>query len=119
MVEDSAFGLFDPKKIADDPAHDWEHDADLLNKLAVLSGMMPLNLLRKISWSVGNGADTALFRMGQPLSSAVRSRLQALLKEHMKIEYETIDNCCHASSQIVQLVPYFVGLAVISLLLFD
>ncbi len=119
MVENPAFGLFDPKKIADDPAHDWEHDVDLLNKLAVLSGMVPLNLLRKISWSVGESADTAIFRMGQPLSSAVRSRLQALLKERMQIEYETIDTCCHVSSQIVQLVPYVVGLAVISLLLFD
>jgi len=119
MFEKSALGLFDPKMIAEDPAHDWEHDADLLDKLAVLSGMMPLNLLRKISWSVGEGADTALFRMGQPLSTAVRTRLQALLKGRMQVEYETIENCCYASSQIAHLVPYVVGLAVISLLLID
>ena len=117
MAEKSALGLFGQEKTAEESAHDWEHDAQLLNTLAVLSGMMPLNLLRKISWSVGESADTASFRKGRPLSAAVRARLQALLKERMQVEQETIENCCHASSQIVQLVPFFVGLAVISLLL--
>ena len=119
MVEKSALGLSDLEKTMEETTHDWEHDAHLLNTLAVVSGMTPFNLLRKISWSVGESADTASFGMGRPLSPTVRGRLQALLKERMQVEYETIENCCHASSQIVQLVPFFVGFAVISLLLFD
>ena len=119
MAENRNFGLCSPNSMAHDPTHGWEHDVQLLNNLAVLSGMTPLNLLRKISWSVGESPDTSLFYLGQPLSAAVRARLQTLYKERMQAEYETIDNCRHASSQIVQLVPYIVGLIVISLLLFD
>ncbi|MGI9327747.1 MAG: hypothetical protein ACR2PZ_21195, partial [Pseudomonadales bacterium] len=114
MIEKSPIGLIDLKGITKDPAHDWQHDFQLLNKLAVLLGMKPFNLLRKISWSVGESTDTALFFMGQPLSAKVRTRLQSLMKERLQVEDEIIDNCCHASSQIVQLVPYVIGLVVIS-----
>ena len=72
MVEKSPIGLIDLKGIAEDPEQDWQHDFQLLNKLAALLGMKPFNLLRKVSWSVGESADTALFFMGQPLSSEVR-----------------------------------------------
>lgn len=119
VVEKSPVGLIGLKGIAQDPAYDWQHDFQLLNKLAVLLGMKPFTLLRKISWSVGENVDAALFFMGQPLSAKVRTRLRSLMKERLQVEYEIIDNCCHASSQIVQLVPYVIGLVIISLLLID
>jgi hypothetical protein len=116
-AEGSAPGSSDPETTAEDSAYDWEHDARLLNALAELSGAMPLDLLRKISWGAGAGADMASFRNRRPLSAAVRARLHTLLKERMQAEQEIIDNCCHASSRMVQLVPLFVGLAIISSLL--
>jgi len=118
MVEDPISRRLYPGEIANDAADDWAYDAELLTKVAILSGMRPSSLLRKVAWREGESEAAVLFRVGQPLSPEVRSRLQVLLKERLQVEYETIGNCCHASSQIVHLVPYFVGLAVISVLLF-
>jgi hypothetical protein len=118
MVEDPVSRCLYPEEIAADAADDWAYDAELLAKGALLSGMRPFGLLRKVACREGESDAAALFRVGQPLSPKVRSRLQVLLKERLQVEYETIDNCCHASSQIVHLVPFVVGLAVISVLLF-
>lgn len=97
-------------------ADDWEYDAQILKALAALSGVTPLSLLRKVSWSVGEGADTGPFRRGQPLSPAVRDRLRSMLMERIQLEYEIIADCRRASSQIVQLLPCFIGLAVVTVL---
>ena len=115
-VGESAPGSSDAGEPAAPSTGDWEYDAEILRTLAAFSGVTPLALLRKVSWSVGERPDTAPFRRGQPLSPAVRDRLRSMLKERLRIEYEIIGHCRHASSQIVRLLPCFIGLAVVSVL---
>lgn len=117
-IEESLPASPDREQPDDYSAGEWEYDAQILKTLAALSGTTPHNLLRKVSWSVGECTDTTPFRRGQPLSPAVRARLRSMLEERIQIEYEIIGNCRHASSQIVQLLPCFIGLTIISLLFF-
>jgi hypothetical protein len=118
ISERSALHLLGLEETVEPSGHDWERDAQLLNALAFFSETRSQNLLRKISWSLGENADLASFHEGRPLSGATRTRLQTMLKERMRVEEETIENCRHASAQITQLVAFFVGLAVVAFLLF-
>jgi hypothetical protein len=95
----------------------WEHDVLLLNSLAYLSETKPYNLLRKISWSVGEHTDPASFHEGRPLSTATRTRLQAMLKERLRVEEETHENCRHASAQIAWFGAFLAGFAIVASLM--
>ena len=102
------YSLLDMAQTSDPTARAIARDLKLLQELAWLMRTSPGNLLRQVSWSGGQKADTAFFVEGRPLSAVTRDRLLTLLNERLRLAEDTAEQCRQESARLIQVCLLFI-----------